>query len=566
MSIGSVLSGSGYVPRAVFYISLAAATAGLSGCGGGKLKFELDPEPVPDISVEEVSAESDDGTIYWSGSRVIVPGRLEGYDYNSERQCALLKYGPEEAEAKKKAKSANFVLFDLEEGYSRWSARSNATGFLYAQEMVLFSGKSRGAYEDVDGSYIGEWTGPLLLYDGMVFRFDSKEYSRLDLRTGVPIWTREGSAWVGWRNDYYNDGWMFVIAKGVHALDMKTGEGWDQKLETYSESYAKAVAAEAALACMAAMAGTYSSGAGMQAEVTHNCYSNPVFADGRMYIADRERIYCFDEKKGDVIWQTELNRDYGSSYLGRAGESLALVAKGYKFRDMVLRRDETPSVTLFDMETGEAGAYYEMDHEDIAASFIWSADRAILMTSTHIYQFDHDLQLLAARESDEFLGEFQGIIRSSDEEILIRTYDGILAISPETLEERWKNGIGRIPVNDEVSYNDGNRWMKPFFDSSGADDIFVKGGLHWMYTDDGRLLGVDMEDMGRVVFEMQLGTKKVFFHPDCVFAADDSGVFYLPYRNLEIEEEDQSIDGIDEEIEDEDEPVEDTGEGKDQEE
>lgn len=55
----------------------------------------------------------------------------------------------------------------------------------------------------------------------------------MNLKNGEIIWNRKLNRDFGWNDVFYaNDSTLMVVASGLHAINLKTGKGWDYDAET----------------------------------------------------------------------------------------------------------------------------------------------------------------------------------------------------------------------------------------------------------------------------------------------------------------------------------------------
>ena len=152
--------------------------------------------------------------------------------------------------------SGSFVLYDLKTQMPLWSRKINFQTenieLVGSQVLLLRPGKVTGLNMATGAEM---WTGKNRIYFadkensiGVGYKFNSlnptsDNLEGIDLQTGNTIWNRDVDRTYGWNDiQKLNDSVLLITSAGLHAVNLKTGEGWDYKTPTGKKQTGEAVA------------------------------------------------------------------------------------------------------------------------------------------------------------------------------------------------------------------------------------------------------------------------------------------------------------------------------------
>ena len=152
--------------------------------------------------------------------------------------------------------SGSFVLYDLKTQMPLWSRKINFQTenieLVGSQVLLLRPGKVTGLNMATGAEM---WTGKNRIYFadkengiGVGYKFNSlnptsDNLEGIDLQTGNTIWNRDVDRTYGWNDiQRLNDSVLLITSAGLHAVNLKTGEGWDYKTPTGKKQTGEAVA------------------------------------------------------------------------------------------------------------------------------------------------------------------------------------------------------------------------------------------------------------------------------------------------------------------------------------
>lgn len=151
---------------------------------------------------------------------------------------------------------------------------------------------------------------------------------------------------------YTNDSTMIVVASGLHAINIKTGKGWDYNTVTGKKDYTGTVAANAVGVGLALLTGTLVTSSGHN--VVRDLVSNVVTDSSYIYFLSREQLAKINKHTGDLVWTSPFPKDIPSKSSLFMNDSLVFMIN-YGFAFMGNRQLDfgKPFIAAFDKQTGE---------------------------------------------------------------------------------------------------------------------------------------------------------------------------------------------------------------------
>lgn len=171
-------------------------------------------------------------------------------------------------------------------------------------------------------------------YETLANRYDSDLLIGTDMETGKVIWERTVAKSSGW-NDLYqlNDSVYFILASGLHTLNVRDGSGWSWYTRT--AEYARGL-----------------SGMGT-GPLKGSMVSNLEYDSTHVYFASKDKIAKLDVATGKPVWVSEYpDADVGSSVIFLAGSLVYMVNRGMATSPYGLVRHGVPFLAAYSRETG----------------------------------------------------------------------------------------------------------------------------------------------------------------------------------------------------------------------
>ncbi len=173
----------------------------------------------------------------------------------------------------------------------------------------------------------------------------------IDLDKGKSLWKREIKREHGWNNIFYlTDSVLLVAASGLHAINLKTGTGWDYNAVTGKNDYTSAVVGTVAGVALGVLTGTFVTPTGH--DVVRDIASNVLVDSAHIYFASKENIVKLDFN-GQVKWIKPLPKDWTSkSDIFIENGLLYMINLGYAFMGSRQLDFGTPFIAAFDANSG----------------------------------------------------------------------------------------------------------------------------------------------------------------------------------------------------------------------
>jgi outer membrane protein assembly factor BamB len=462
---------------------------------------------------------SADSALSVEGIQITLPGKVLDYAYHHPSRKILVSCA-------QGARDREFILYDLAKHEVQWVIKSNAAINTLQEKVAIldYLGDSRGPriLDAADGHFLREgglgfWTTS---HEDMALILTKDKYACVDLLTGQELWQRPGSECDGYRWARTADtNWVYVVANGLQAFQVDNGKGWSFETSTSSKAVGKEVAKHAGLAILGALTGTIPT-ADWDPDLTHNLCSYPVTINGRVYFAARDNVYCFERQTGKVLWQTKLVNEPGSLLVSDFGPYLAVIGEGWKYRNYNVHKALTPSLILFDLDSGERVAQFATDSSDVVLDFRWTEDAAYFLTSTRLYHLDHKLAILSAIERTPEWGPLVRILAAEDGRLTIRTFTGVAALDGSSLEVLWHKKLGSDKINREPGSN--TKWKEGakalMVRSADGRGFWRQNDLAWFAGGKG-LTAVNLKQSGAIAMEIAFTGKD--------FNVTDEGILFI---------------------------------------
>lgn len=418
--------------RLLFTISLFAL---LTGCAKKEGIFVLDDTPFQ-IEKNVSSTKSTDGKISVEQKEYIFqslpgPENIINADYDNTSKILFVVSGAKE--------NKSYLSFLPEKDSLLWHAWGTMDYVLLKNENLLLSDKKGSkVFDAVTGKTFIRSPGYLMLYDDASIMASPDTFASVDIRTGQKLWVRKGHDWIGYKNLYRDDDVVYIVAEGLHALKIETGEKWEYLTSTSYTNHGKEMALQVATSCLAAAAGSYNTRQ-YKPEVTHNMCSDPFFTKDKVLFAARNKMLCFNKKSGALLWEANIDPELEGMELYYVSEKeVALVGTGLKLLDFRVRKSENPTVRIFDIESGRMTGYFALDKENhtYIQSFYAKGGKNYLLTPQNLYILDKDLRQETVIETNREYGDFLGIL-SVDSALVLRCANGVAALKNENFKEKW---------------------------------------------------------------------------------------------------------------------------------
>ena len=192
---------------------------------------------------------------------------------------------------------------------------------------------------------------------GIGYKFKSLTHSNelegIDLRNGNILWKRDLNREYGWNDVFYiNDSTIIVVAAGLHAINIKTGKGWDYNTITGEKDYTGTAAKNAIGVAAGLLTGTFAISTGY--DLIRNLVSNTIIDSTNIYIASKEQIAKIDKHTGEIVWKFPFPDSFASKSSIFMNDSVIFVInKGMAYMGYRQLNFGTPFFAAFNRQTSE---------------------------------------------------------------------------------------------------------------------------------------------------------------------------------------------------------------------
>ena len=310
--------------------------------------------------------------------------------------------------------SGSFVLYDLKTQMPLWSRKINFQTenieLVGSQVLLLRPGKVTGLNMATGAEM---WTGKNRIYFadkengiGVGYKFNSlnptsDNLEGIDLQTGNTIWNRDVDRTYGWNDiQRLNDSVLLITSAGLHAVNLKTGEGWDYKTPTGKKQTGEAVAKGVGSVLLGVLTGVTVI---PNVDVITGLVSNTWVDSSGIYLASAEKISRLNPSDGDIIWSNDLPKDMCSaSSIFRKNGTIYLINKGYAFENGRTRDYGHPFLAIYNENDGSRMFFRSFEEKKLTLNDVdVQGDTVNLLFYNKIAQFSVSADsLLAERTFD----------------------------------------------------------------------------------------------------------------------------------------------------------------------
>lgn len=331
------------------------------------LHFAAHAQPV---SVTVLSNEQTFGTNIISNSDIkgvmyTFPQRVHDFYLDTETGYITLQLRNLSRNGKYLDNTGKLVQFDPKTGNAAWGKEmyyaSNVVQNFNNNLITGFGGKSTSLDLNTGNNLWTIKNGIIMVnsasYIGIGYRYKStsgytNDLQGIDMRTGAVKWERLLERDYGWNEAFYiNDSTLIVASSGLHAVNLRTGKGWDYHALTGKKDYTGMVAANAAGLALGLLTGTFVVSTGH--DVVTDLVSNTLIDSAYIYFATREEIVKLNKNTGQLVWYYPIPKDMGSqSALYLDDNSVYMVNTGLGNLGVRKAKIGEPFVAAFNRETG----------------------------------------------------------------------------------------------------------------------------------------------------------------------------------------------------------------------
>lgn len=259
----------------------------------------------------------------------------------------------------------NIFQYDLKNKKLLWTKKIvyQTSGLQQFSKTMIYTTVNKSYCLDVNtGNELWELKNNIYYVDpidniGIGYKFKSSmgysnQLEGIDLKTGNIIWKKELNREYGWNDLFFtNDSTMVVVAAGLHAINVNTGEGWDYNTITGKKDYKETIATNAVGVVAGLLTGTFVMATGHN--LVRDLVSNVLVDSSYIYFASKEQLAKIDKQTGEIIWENPFPKDLPSKSSIFMNDSLIfMVNKGFAFMGNRQLDFGTPFIAAYDKASG----------------------------------------------------------------------------------------------------------------------------------------------------------------------------------------------------------------------
>jgi len=179
-------------------------------------------ENTPTIAVsnfQEVSAASN---YVLSGKKYRFPANVQALQYMPQWEQLAVNFFTDR-------RRYAYAIYDVAAEKLNWVNKGNYNLSMLQKDVAMVSSPEKRILINAQSGLPIRWVEreeDFAVIDDSVTLNLTRRFSRIDLKTGKVKWSRPGAArFDGWMADELDGDWMYVMADGLHGVNLETGSG-----------------------------------------------------------------------------------------------------------------------------------------------------------------------------------------------------------------------------------------------------------------------------------------------------------------------------------------------------
>jgi len=262
--------------------------------------------------------------------------------------------------------TGNIIQYDVKNQKVLWSKKIayQTSSLQQFSKTMIYTVANKSYCLDINtGNELWEVKSNIYFVDpidniGIGYKFKSStgysnELEGIDLKNGNVVWKRELNREYGWNDLFYiNDSTMIVVAAGLHAINIKTGKGWDYNTITGKKDYTATAAANAVGVGLGLLTGAFVISTGH--DLVRDLVSNTITDSSNIYFASKEQLVKVDKQSGETVWKYPFSSDLASkSSIFMNDSVIFMINKGMAFMGYRQLDFGKPFFAAFDRQSGK---------------------------------------------------------------------------------------------------------------------------------------------------------------------------------------------------------------------
>jgi len=245
------------------------------------------------------------------------------------------------------------IYYDLQKQNIVWTKTSfcwDPKFFLNDKIIIQGNGKVF-AINKYNGEMLWERKGNYFLYNEENKVGFTGSLTAFSLDTGKDMWQWDLDSKFGWDEIKFVGSKLIVAADGLHAFDLKTGQGWDLKMMTGKTNEGGAIAASVGLSILSGLVG--GGVVTVNAKVWSDMTSNILYEDNSVFFSAKDQFVCVDMETGNKVWRVVLpEKESAKVFIGFDGDNIVLVNTGSCLNEGKVIKYGKPYIAKYEKSTG----------------------------------------------------------------------------------------------------------------------------------------------------------------------------------------------------------------------
>ena len=419
------------------------------------------------------------------------------------------------------------LMYDLDADSVRWCVQTGMSFEVMSyNNLVLKNEQGLQLFDALTGRFIRQAEPFLYFLDAkttLMMRPDT--FAVIDVLSGERSWRAKGHKWKGGMEVIRRDSvTLYVIAEGIHVLNLKIGKQWEYLTSTSSTN----VGAGIMRGLMSSMIFGPGGGSGYDPDVTTNMNSRPLFDGDDVYFAARDKIVRLDQGTGKVIWEVEIEPELKGMVLTElSATELLLMGSGTKMmsgppsffsplgapHNLAPVMHNPPVVRIISKATGTVRKSFEWNYPAIVHSIVVSGEKIYVITAAQVMVLDSNLKRLAGIIAKAEYGSFSSLLSLSGDTLILRSSKGIVALDAASNKEIWFR-YSEVPPVLGV-----DPLVAPWYENVRIRfTSFWRAGYYWTVNENGGLSVFDLTQGKQLLAVPLLGKTLLRFRES--FAVD----------------------------------------------
>ena len=324
------------------------------------------------------------------------------YDFNYKIELRILDKLKKEflivgTDQNNRLREKPIFLFKPETGEVAWKIQSLTPKFTVnfshqIPDIVIFEGSNKVfAISRQTGEIVWQRTGnytPLDIPNNLAYSRQHREgkiqMEAFDFTNGLTLWKRGGFKYGWWANDNQileNNIWL-ASGDGLHTFDLKTGKGWDYKVDTDAIGGMGKVVA---LHVLSALVGGVTT-------ATPDRYdgltSNALVIGDKVYYAGNRVLVCVDLDSGKEVWKTKVRKIAAHSVLFEEEDKILMFGLGWCYKNYRRADYSIPYVARFNKSDGKQLLYKPVGTEKRVVNYKITPEGYFFLSDKKLFFID----------------------------------------------------------------------------------------------------------------------------------------------------------------------------------